>query len=175
MATADVSWLEAAPGASAQVSWLQAAPGGYVLTADVGAFTLAGQDAALTLGGAAQTAQVSWLQAGPPPSAYTLTAEPGAFTFSFAGSLSDVVVTAAGGSFALTGRDAALSYGQVLQAYTLTAELGAYTLAGQAATLRYVVPPPAVLGGPRVLVSNLAASGRSNAAGARRPAQLARM
>jgi len=92
MATADVSWLEAAPGRSADVSWLQAAP---ARIAQVSWLQAAPTGAA---------AQVSWLEAAPGVAAYTLACLPGIFSVQGAQAVPDYEVDIAPGTFAMAGK-----------------------------------------------------------------------
>ncbi len=85
MATAEISWLQAAPGTRADVSWLQAAPAGT-------------------------QAQMSWLQAAPGARTYSMALLPGSFMWQGAGSVSDHEVDLGAGVFTTVARDAELTY-----------------------------------------------------------------
>ena len=105
------------PGGWEQV--VGAGAGGYTLTADAGAYTLAGQDATLL-------------------KTRIVTADAG--SYAVAGQDASVLVghliTADAGAYTLAGQDATLTYAPVTPgSYTLTCDAGAYVLAGQDATL----------------------------------------
>ena len=104
-----------------RVFFLQAQSGGtsYTLAADVGAFTLSGQDAGLLAG-------------------RTVAGDAGSFALSGqdAGLYVGRKVTGDAGAFAFTGQDADLVYTQP-GVYTLAADAGSFALNGQDASLLY--------------------------------------
>jgi hypothetical protein len=109
----------AVASAAASIAIKGSAGGGNVtLTADVGTFTLAGQDANLL-------------------ASRVLPADAGAFVLAGqdASLLRSLVLTADAGTFTLAGQNAALTYSGTSGPFTLTAESGAFTLAGQSADL----------------------------------------
>lgn len=121
--------------------WVPGAVGGaYTVTADAGAYTLAGQDAALiktriltadagayALSGQAASVLVGRLVTGD-AGAYSLAGQDATL-------LRARVVSADSGAYALSGQDAALTYVPAGSTYTLTCDAGAYAMSGQAASL----------------------------------------
>jgi len=113
--------------------------GSYTVTADAGAYTLAGQDAALVKSRIVVADAGSYALAGQDASVlvgHKLTADAGTYTLAGqdAALLRGRVVDAGAGAYALAGQDATLTYAPS-GSYSLTADAGAYALAGQAATL----------------------------------------
>jgi hypothetical protein len=106
----------------ARVSWLQSSAA-VRLTADAGAFALAGPDAGLVFGGATVTARVTWLQGFTP---LRLVADAGAFTL--AGADAGLVF----GSAAATARVTWLQSSTGAGAYQLLADAGAFVYSGAA-------------------------------------------
>ena len=104
MATADLSWLEFAPGLTAQVSWLEFSTPPPSATAAVS--WLQFEPPAGTA-----TASVSWLEFGAPaaPAIYTLTAEAGAYTMTWAGSTGQMVLVAEAGAYLMAEQPATLT------------------------------------------------------------------
>ena len=121
--------------------WAPASAGGaYTVTADAGAYTIAGQDAALVRGRIVTADAGAYSLAGQDAAlkvGHLITADAGAY--SIAGQdatlLRGRVVTADPGAYAVAGQDATLNYVGAASTYTLTCDAGAYSLAGQAASL----------------------------------------
>lgn len=115
-------------------------PTNYTLTCDVGAYTLAGEAAALrrgysltaNAGAFALTGHDAALRRG-----YRLVADTGAYSLSGqdAALRRGYVLALETGAYSLTGHDATLIYSAGSANYTLTCETGAYALTGIAAGL----------------------------------------
>jgi hypothetical protein len=105
---------------TARVSWLQSTPAAR-LTADVGAFTMAGLDAGLTYAGAVVTARLTWMQANEPA---RLVADVG--TFGFTGLANSFTY----GGTAATARLTWLQASSGAGAYLLVANPGSFAYAG---------------------------------------------
>lgn len=103
---------------------VSAATGGYTLTAEAGAFTLAGQDATLLKSKVLAADAGSFAIAGQDA---TLVYTPAAGAY---------ILTCDAGAFAIGGQDATFVY-TPLNHYTLTAEAGAFQISGQQAQLVY--------------------------------------
>ena len=107
---------------TAQVTWLQSTPA-FRLTADAGAFALAGPDAGLVFGGATVTARVTWLQGFTP---LRLVADAGAFAL--AGPDAGLVFGGASATARVTWLQASTGSG----VYQLVADSGAFVYSGAA-------------------------------------------
>lgn len=138
----------------ARVSWLQSSPA-YRLTADAGAFALAGLDAGLTFGGAAVTARITWLQASAP---LRLVADAGAFGFT---GLANGFTY---GGTAVTARVTWLQASTGSGAYQLVALGGAFGYAGAPSLSDFEISAPGAAYAFAGLPANLVRGGAPVAA-----------
>lgn len=158
MATGRISWAEAAPaGARGRISWASVdAEGAFGRISWVEV-----TEATVSVKG-----RISWAEASggaAPPTIYTLTADPAAYVMSWAGSVSQVVLEADAGAYAVAGQDAALTLSAPSAFFVLVAEAGAYVMTGQ--DVGYAITPLAEV--PMPLFPRRSASERQTRAPSR--------
>jgi hypothetical protein len=139
---------------TARVAWLQSTTAAK-LTADVGAFTLAGLDAGLTYAGAVVTARITWLQATQPP---RLVADVGAFGFT------GLANSFTYGGTAATARLTWLQASSGSGAYLLVANPGSFAYAGAPSFSDFEISAPGTAFGFAGMPANLVKGGAPVAA-----------